>query len=145
MTEKKLKVVHYLNQFFGQVGGEEKADIGFMVKSGPLGPGLALQKALGNKADVMATIICGDNTFSKNPEVSAEEGFKLIEPYHPDLFFAGQLLLQEGMGSPVALSVRRSVKNSASRSLQGCMRKTPVWRCTGNMPLSAKPGTVPVA
>ncbi len=89
MTEKKLKVVHYLNQFFGQVGGEEKADIGFMVKSGPLGPGLALQKALGDKAGVMATIICGDNTFSKNPEVSAEEGFKLIEPYHPDLFFAG--------------------------------------------------------
>jgi betaine reductase len=89
MTEKKLKVVHYLNQFFGQVGGEEKADIGFMVKSGPLGPGLALQKALGDKADVMATIICGDNTFSKNPEVAAEEGFKLIEPYHPDLFFAG--------------------------------------------------------
>ena len=89
MIEEKLKVVHYLNQFFGQVGGEEKADIGLMVKTGPLGPGLALQKTLGDKADVIATLICGDNTFSKNPEVAAEEGFKLIEPYHPDLFFAG--------------------------------------------------------
>jgi betaine reductase len=89
MTEKKLKVVHYLNQFFGQVGGEEKADIGFMVKTGPLGPGLTLQKALADKADVMATLICGDNTFSKNPGVAAEEGFKLIESYQPDLFFAG--------------------------------------------------------
>ena len=89
MNGKKLKVVHYLNQFFGQVGGEDKADIGFMVKTGPLGSGLALQKALGDKADVMATIICGDNYFSKNPEQAGEEGFKLIEPYQPDLFFAG--------------------------------------------------------
>ena len=89
MTEKNLKVVHYLNQFFGQLGGEDKADIGFMVKSGPVGPGLALQKVLGDQADVMATIICGDNYFSKNPEQAGEEGFKLIEPYHPDLFFAG--------------------------------------------------------
>jgi glycine reductase len=89
MSEKRLKGVHYLNQFFGQVGGEDKVDIGFMVKTGLLGPGLALQKALGDKADVMATIICGDNYFSKNPEQAGEEGFKLIEPYHPDLFFAG--------------------------------------------------------
>lgn len=89
MSEKKLKVVHYLNQFFGQVGGEEKADIGFMVKTGPIGPGLALQKALGDKADMIATLICGDNTFSINSEAAAEEGFKLIEAYQPDLFFAG--------------------------------------------------------
>jgi len=89
MSKKKLKVIHYLNQFFGQVGGEEKADIGFMLKEGTVGPGLVLQKALGDQAEVMATLICGDNTFSKNPEVTAEEGFRLIEPYHPDLFFAG--------------------------------------------------------
>jgi betaine reductase len=89
MGGKKLKVVHYLNQFFGQIGGEDKADIGFMVKTGPIGPGLALQKALGDQADVIATIICGDNYFAKNPEQVGEEGLRLIEPYHPDLFFAG--------------------------------------------------------
>jgi betaine reductase len=89
MNGKKLRVVHYLNQFFGQIGGEDRADIGFMVKAGPVGPGLVLQRALGDKADVIATLICGDNTFSKNPEVAAEEGFRLIEAYRPDLFFAG--------------------------------------------------------
>ena len=89
MPEKKLKVVHYLNQFFGQVGAEDKADIGFMVKEGPIGPGLALQNELGDRAEVVATIICGDNYFSKNPEQAAEEGLKLIEPYQPALFFAG--------------------------------------------------------
>ena len=89
MAGKKLKVVHYLNQFFGQIGGEDKADIGFMVKTGPIGPGLALQKALADKAEVTATILCGDNYFAKNPEQAGEEGLRLIEPYRPDLFFAG--------------------------------------------------------
>ena len=89
MSEKKLKVVHYLNQFFGQIGGEDKADIGFMVKTGPVGPGLALQKALGDRAEVTATVLCGDNYFSKDPDLAGEEGIELIEPYHPDLFFAG--------------------------------------------------------
>ncbi len=89
MGGKKLKVVHYLNQFFGQIGGEDKADIGFIVKTGPIGPGLALQKALADKADVTATIICGDNYFAKNPEQAGEEALRMIEPYHPDLFFAG--------------------------------------------------------
>jgi betaine reductase len=89
MNGKKLKAVHYLNQFFGQIGGEEKADIGFVIKAGPVGPGLALQRALGEKAEVVTTVICGDNYFSKNPEQAGEEGLKLIEPYHPDLFFAG--------------------------------------------------------
>ena len=37
MAQKKLRVVHYLNQFFGQIGGEEKATTGFMVKEGPVG------------------------------------------------------------------------------------------------------------
>ena len=28
MENQNLKIIHYLNQFFGQQGGEEKADIG---------------------------------------------------------------------------------------------------------------------
>jgi len=65
MTEKKLRVVHYLNQFFGQIGAEDKADTGFTVKQGPVGPGLALQNELGDRAEVVATVICGDNYFAK--------------------------------------------------------------------------------
>jgi glycine reductase len=89
MAEKKLRVVHYLNQFFGQIGGEDKADTGFMVKEGPVGPGVALQKEVGQRAEVVATLICGDNYFSQNPDQVSQEGFRLIEPYQPDLFFAG--------------------------------------------------------
>ncbi len=89
MAQKKLRVVHYLNQFFGQIGGEEKATSGFMVKEGSIGPGLALQKELGDRAEIVATIICGDDFFAVNPEQCAEEGLKLVASYQPDLFFAG--------------------------------------------------------
>ena len=71
MEEKKLKVVHYLNQFFGQIGGEDKATTGFVVKEGPVGPGLALQKELGDKGEIVATIICGDRIIGEYAMVGA--------------------------------------------------------------------------
>lgn len=89
MAGIKLKAVHYLNQFFGGVGGEDKAEVGFSVKQGPVGPGLALQNELADRAQVAATIICGDNYCAKKPEEAGNEGLGLIMPYQPDLFFAG--------------------------------------------------------
>ena len=50
MQKNKLKVIHYLNQFFGQIGGEEKTDVGFSIEKKPVGPGLAMQKELGELA-----------------------------------------------------------------------------------------------
>jgi glycine reductase len=54
-----------------------------------VGPGLALQKILGSKAEVVATIICGDNYFASNIDKATEEAIQLITPYKPDLFFSG--------------------------------------------------------
>lgn len=89
MSQKKLRVVHYLNQFFGQIGGEEKADVGFSVKEGPVGPGVILQKALGEEWTIQATVICGDNYFAGHLPKTVEEALTLIEPLRPDILFAG--------------------------------------------------------
>ena len=59
MTDQPLRLVHYLNQFFGGIGGEEQADIGVSKRDGPVGPGIPLQRALGERATVIATVICG--------------------------------------------------------------------------------------
>ena len=41
----KLKVVHYINQFFAQIGGEEKADYPAEIRVGEVvGPGTAFIK-----------------------------------------------------------------------------------------------------
>jgi betaine reductase len=89
MNRKKLRAVHYLNQFFGQVGGEDKADMGFLLKEGAIGPGVGLQRILREKGDVVATIICGDNYFAESLETAPKEALELIAPYKPELFFAG--------------------------------------------------------
>ena len=89
MLGKKIKVVHYINQFFAGIGGEEKADVGFSLQTNPVGPGLALQQELGDKGEVVATLICGDNYFATDIEKNSEEGFRMIEKFEPDIFIAG--------------------------------------------------------
>lgn len=86
---KKYKVVHYINQFFAGIGGEEKADHKPEVKEGPVGPGMALQAALGDEYEVVATIICGDNYFGENLEKATETVLEMIKKFTPDVFVAG--------------------------------------------------------
>jgi glycine reductase complex component B subunit gamma len=84
-----LRIVHYVNQFFGQIGGEDKAGVGPQVVQGPVGPGRLLQQLLGNEGEVVATAICGDNYFAENADLAADELVRLIEPFEPQLLIAG--------------------------------------------------------
>ncbi len=85
----KIRVVHYLNQFFAGVGGEEKGGVGPGVREGPVGPGRPLQQALGERAELVATISCGDNYFAERQEEATTELLRLMEPYEPQLLVAG--------------------------------------------------------
>ena len=60
-----LSVVHYINQFFAGVGGEEQAGVGVSVRDGAVGPGRALGKAPQGAATVAATIVWGHNFASE--------------------------------------------------------------------------------
>ena len=64
----KLKVVQYINQFFAQVGGEDKADYPMEYHEGAMGPGLAFQQAFGDEAEIVGTIVCGDSYFGENTD-----------------------------------------------------------------------------
>lgn len=85
----KIRVVHYLNQFFAQIGGEEKADVGPELKEGPVGPGRALQQALGGNGEVVATVYCGDNYFAEHQEQVIDDICRRIAEYKPDLLISG--------------------------------------------------------
>ena len=89
MSGAKFKVVHYINQFFGQIGGEDKADVGFSKKEGPVGPGMMIESLFDGQADVVATVICGDNYFSRDVEGNARKFIEMIKDYEPDLVIAG--------------------------------------------------------
>lgn len=84
-----LRVVHYLNQFFGGMGGEEKASEGPQLKVGAVGLGSAIQDLLKDRGEVVATIICGDNYFTEKTKQAVDEVLQLLIPYKPDILFAG--------------------------------------------------------
>lgn len=59
------KIIFYTNQFFGQIGGEDKAYTEPQFHIGPIGNANAFADKL-EKAEIVATIICGDNYYVEN-------------------------------------------------------------------------------
>jgi len=84
-----VRIVHYLNQFFGQIGGEDKAGTGPLVWNGPVGPGTLVEELLAGQGKVIATVICGDNYFAEQQDRASQEILRLIKDYPMDLFVAG--------------------------------------------------------
>lgn len=86
----KLKVVHYINQFFAQIGGEEKADYPAEIRVGEVvGPGLALKANFKDEAEIVATIVCGDSYFNENLDKAKADILEMVKSQSPDLFIAG--------------------------------------------------------
>ncbi len=84
-----IKVVHYINQFFAGIGGEEKADIKPESKEGVVGPGMALQKVFGDELQIVGTVICGDSYFNENLEEAKSDILEMVKKFEPDMFIAG--------------------------------------------------------
>ncbi len=50
---ENLRIVHFMNQFFGGIGGEEMAHVPPQSGKGPIGPGAVLQEVLGKQGQVV--------------------------------------------------------------------------------------------
>ena len=84
-----MKVVHYVNQFFGGIGGEEQAGVGLEVRSEAVGPGRLLEQILGSDSKVISTIICGDNHSAENLDDVTAHVLRIVKESGADLFVAG--------------------------------------------------------
>jgi glycine reductase len=51
----RVRVLHFLNQFFAGRGGETKADMPMGYQSGALGPGMRLQSLCGDAVEITVT------------------------------------------------------------------------------------------
>ncbi len=83
------KILHYINQFFAGVGGEETADYEPEIKKGAVGPGLQINNLFRGEAEVVATFICGDNYFATHTGQVLEKFDAVLEEYRPDIVIAG--------------------------------------------------------
>lgn len=84
-----FKVVHYINQFYAGIGGEEKADTKPFKEAKVIGPGMAFNKALGEDVEIVGTVVCGDSYFNENMETVLPEVLEMIRSFEPDLVIAG--------------------------------------------------------
>jgi betaine reductase len=82
------RIVHYVNQFFAGVGGEEEAGVPPAVREGAVGPGRALSAMLGPDYEVVATVFCGDD-YAASEASASEELLALVRQASPDLLVAG--------------------------------------------------------
>lgn len=83
------KAILYINQFFGQIGGEDMADFAPEIREGLVGPAMELQNQLGDDVKVTHTIICGDNFMGSNTEEAIKTILGFLKDKEFDIFFAG--------------------------------------------------------
>jgi betaine reductase len=84
-----MQVVHYLNQFFGGLGGEEFAGAAPSAQDGAVGPGRLLEQVLGGDSKVVRTIVSGDNYAAENLDDLIEMAVREVRESGADLFIAG--------------------------------------------------------
>lgn len=84
-----FKVVHYINQFFANIGGEEMAHVPPEKRDGIVGPGMAFNQAWKGEAEIVNTIVCGDSYFAEHEKDAKEQVLNWVKEINPDLFIAG--------------------------------------------------------
>ena len=84
-----MRVVHYLNQFFGGVGGEEQAGLPPEIRPGTVGPGRLLEQVLGDGSHVVTTIISGDNYAAENVQEVTSMVTQQVKKAQAELLVAG--------------------------------------------------------
>ena len=85
----KFRVIYYVNQFFGQVGGEDKAGMPPEYREEKIGPAVGFEGLLKGEGEVVGTIICGDNYFNENKQEVMEIILNFVKGASPDVFVAG--------------------------------------------------------
>ena len=80
-----MTVVHYLNQFFAGLGGEEAAGHEPVRIDGAVGPG----RASWSGARIDVTLACGDDHFGEHEEGSLAQLLAWLDELRPDVLVCG--------------------------------------------------------
>jgi glycine reductase len=83
-----MRIVHYINQFYAGIGGEDKADTPPGRRDGFVGPGMALNAGLEGAGEIVGTVYCGDGYFNEHQEAAALV-LEMIRSYSPDIVVVG--------------------------------------------------------
>ena len=107
----KFKVVHYVNQFYAGIGGEETADITPELREGTVPTGEALNKAWAGEAEITHTIVCGASYFGENMDKASAEIMEMVKSVGADMFIAGPAF-NAGRYGVACCTIATNVKNT---------------------------------
>lgn len=138
-----IRVVHYVNQFFGGIGGEDKADVSFQIREDAVGPAVGLDHAFADEAAVVATLICGDNFFQSHLEEARASVKQALAKFNPDVVVAGPAFNagRYGMACGEQEKCVALPQNSAYRRSRACIHRIRLSICIVVMFTSCRPGT----
>jgi len=112
--------VLYLNQFFGQIGGEEKADLPPKLFDKPVGSGVLINQEL--NIDISHTIVCGDNYMGSDIDTAVDKIIHLIKSLDFDFFLAGPAF-QAGRYGVACGAVCKAVSEQLGKEVITSMHK----------------------
>lgn len=85
----KVKAIHYVNQFFGQMGGEDKAGSPLQIQEGALPLGNQLSAGFGGSIEIVRTLVCGDNYAAENMDDLVPQVLQAVKESGVGFFIAG--------------------------------------------------------
>ena len=122
---EKIRVVHYVNQFFAGIGGEEKADTKPHIAEKLPPISAQLNKLLGDEIEIVGTVVCGDSYFGENMESASQEVLEMVKSFNPQLFIAGPAF-NAGRYGVAAGTITKFVKDELNiPALTGMYVETP--------------------
>jgi glycine reductase len=83
-----VRAIHYLNQFFAGLGGEEAAETPPTRIEGSVGPGRGLAPLL-EGIEIVATLACGDDYFAEHEEEALETLLGFLREEKAELLLCG--------------------------------------------------------
>ncbi|HYY33763.1 MAG TPA: glycine/betaine/sarcosine/D-proline family reductase selenoprotein B [Gaiellaceae bacterium] len=105
-----MKAVHYVNQFFAGLGGEDKAETPPTRLEGAVGPGRGLAA---EGIEIAVTLACGDDYFAEHEEGALGTLLAWLEEEKPDVLVAGPAFgsgrYGYACGTLVAAAVERGI------------------------------------
>jgi len=114
------KAIVYLNQFFGQIGGEEVADHEPEIRNEKVGAAMLYDQLL--DGEVTHTIICGDNFMGSNEEQAVDRILGFLKDKEFDIFFAGPAF-QAGRYGIACGAIGKAVKEEFDVSVISSMNE----------------------
>jgi glycine reductase complex component B subunit gamma len=119
-----VRAVHYLNQFFAGLGGEEAAETQPTRLDGAVGPGRGLAAAL-EGVEIVATLACGDDYFGEHEEKALAVLLDLLEAERPDVLIAGPAFGSGRYGYACARFSRMAAERLGIPALSGMHEENP--------------------